>query len=108
MTQNEVEIFNQVIEEANAVLVTGLDAADPTKETKVYPIISVSVEAGSVAVGYPIGSMNFYAFEFVASTGIDTVKTAAENTSIYNLAGQKVSENYKGVVIKNGKKIVMK
>lgn len=45
----------------------------------------------------------------VETTGISTI--AAENTSnsaIYNLAGQKVANNYKGLVIKNGKKVVMK
>lgn len=42
-------------------------------------------------------------------TGIQTVKAAAvQNGAIYNLAGQKVSESYKGVVIKNGKKMVTK
>ena len=45
----------------------------------------------------------------VETTGISTI--AAENTSnsaIYNLAGQKVANNYKGLVIKNGKKFVNK
>lgn len=45
----------------------------------------------------------------VENTGISTI--AAENTSnsaIYNLAGQKVSNDFKGLVIKNGKKVVMK
>ncbi len=45
----------------------------------------------------------------VETTGISTI--AAENTSnsaIFNLAGQKVSNDFKGLVIKNGKKVVMK
>jgi hypothetical protein len=43
------------------------------------------------------------------ATGIQTVKAAeATNGAVYNLAGQKVSESYKGVVIKNGKKMVNK
>lgn len=42
-------------------------------------------------------------------TGISSVKAAAEfNGAIYNIAGQKVSASYKGLVIKNGKKIVQK
>ncbi len=42
-------------------------------------------------------------------TGIETVKAAQDsNAPIYNLAGQKVNNDYKGVVIKNGKKFVMK
>ncbi|MBR1506095.1 MAG: hypothetical protein IJ614_08315 [Prevotella sp.] len=43
------------------------------------------------------------------TTGISTVKAAQANDAvIYNLAGQKVTESYKGVVIKNGKKVVIK
>lgn len=40
--------------------------------------------------------------------GIQTVKAATTTTAgaMYNLAGQKVAEGYKGVVIQNGKKIV--
>ena len=44
-----------------------------------------------------------------ATTGIQTVKAEnAANAVIYNLAGQKVSENYKGVVIMNGRKVMVK
>ena len=43
------------------------------------------------------------------STGINNVNVAENaNGAIYNLAGQKVANNYKGLVIKNGKKVVMK
>lgn len=43
-------------------------------------------------------------------TGIETVKTAAKVNDgvIYNLAGQKVGKSFKGLVIKNGKKFVVK
>ena len=37
---------------------------------------------------------------------IKSVKAAKEDGAIYNLAGQKVSASYKGVVIKNGKKYI--
>ena len=46
-----------------------------------------------------------------AATGIQTVETVTvkpANNFIYNLAGQRVDENYKGVVIKNGRKYVQK
>ncbi|MBR2115183.1 MAG: chitobiase/beta-hexosaminidase C-terminal domain-containing protein [Prevotella sp.] len=39
-------------------------------------------------------------------TGISTVKANVENSAIYNLAGQKVANDYKGLVIKNGKKMI--
>ena len=40
--------------------------------------------------------------------GINTVSAEQTkcNNAIYNLAGQKVSAQYKGVVIKNGKKVI--
>ena len=42
-------------------------------------------------------------------TGIAAVKTVqAENAAIYNLAGQRVDANYKGVVVVNGQKVVIK
>ena len=46
----------------------------------------------------------------VKTTGITTITAneAAKNAPAYNLAGQKVSESYKGVVIKDGKKFVQK
>lgn len=71
LTQDGVELFNQVIQESDAIKVKGMDSSDPEKETNVYPIISVPVAAGTVAITYPTNSLNFYAFEFVAG-GEDT------------------------------------
>ena len=43
------------------------------------------------------------------TTGVKEIATApAKTDAIYNLAGQKVDANYKGIVIKNGKKILVK
>jgi len=43
------------------------------------------------------------------ATGIAPVKTVkAQSSAIYNLAGQRVDANYKGVVIVNGKKMIQK
>ena len=43
------------------------------------------------------------------ASGINNVNVAENaNGAIFNLAGQKVANNYKGLVIKNGKKVVMK
>lgn len=44
-----------------------------------------------------------------SSTGISNITTsAADNAPAYNLAGQKVNGSYKGIVIKNGKKMIKK
>ena len=114
LTQNETELYNQVVLESSKVLVKGLDSKEPEKETNVYPVIEVDVTEGTLAIAYPTNSLNFYGFQFVPTgsepiTGIQTVKAddAATGAS-YNLAGQKVGESYKGVVIKNGKKVVIK
>ena len=58
-----------------------------------------------------VGTIKIYKVELyeVAGTGINNVNAAkAENAVRYNLAGQKVSNDYKGVVIENGKKVVVK
>lgn len=50
----------------------------------------------------------FYLF-VEATTGISGIDAAsADRTEMYNLNGQRVDRGYKGVVIKNGKKIVRK
>lgn len=111
LTQNGTELYNAVILESTAIEVPGLDANDSEKKTKVYPYVVVSVSAGNVDITYPVGSLNFYAFEFMAAggtNGINAVKAEAQNAVAYNLAGQKVSAQYKGVVVKNGKKVVLK
>ena len=46
---------------------------------------------------------------FDAASAINSVKKAAKaDGAIYNVAGQKVSASYKGLVIKNGKKYIQK
>lgn len=45
----------------------------------------------------------------VGTEGITTVNAANEqNGAIYNIAGQKVNEGYKGLIIKNGQKVIKK
>lgn len=49
-------------------------------------------------------------FNHGGSTGIATVKTVnnAANAVVYNLAGQKVGADFKGIVVKNGVKMIQK
>ena len=42
----------------------------------------------------------------VDKTGISTVKNEVAKSAIFNLAGQKVNGNFKGIIVKNGKKIL--
>lgn len=53
--------------------------------------------------------MDVFGFKYTLGTptGITSLNAAsAKASATYNLAGQQVSDSYKGVVIKNGKKYV--
>jgi hypothetical protein len=41
-------------------------------------------------------------------TGIETLAAEDRQTDSYSLSGQKVGANYRGIVIKNGRKILKK
>jgi hypothetical protein len=105
LTQNDAELYNKVVRDEDLIEVPGDDGTT----FKVYPVVSVNVKAGTVSVTYPTGSINFYAFTFVPTkTGIRNVteSVASKSGITYNLAGQRVAPNYKGVVIRDGKKFV--
>ena len=111
LTQNDTELANKVLLESEAVSVNMMvDGVEVAK--KVYPAVSVAVKAGDVVITYPVGSINFYGFEFVASgtSGISNIQAseAANEGATFNLLGQKVASNAKGLVIKNGKKFINK
>lgn len=101
LTQNETELANKIVSESEAGKVTIGE-----KENNVYPIITVEAKKGDVAITYPVGSMNFYAFELVNAAGVSTILTPKADGKTFNLAGVQVSENAKGLKIKNGKKYV--
>ncbi len=106
LKQNDAELINKVIKEDEAsdyvtVQIEGVDK-------KVFPVVSAAVVAGTVAITYPVGALNFYAFELVTATGIQTVKATVLNDAQFNLAGQRVAADSKGLVVKNGKKVVKK
>ena len=66
------------------------------------------VGAGKAYLNVPEGAAKGF-ITFDDATGIELVNTANEVAApVYNLQGQRVSEGYKGVVIVNGKKIMMK
>ena len=61
----------------------------------------------------PANNANFLSFVFGdeeqgETDGIKAVSTKVENGVRYNLAGQKVGADYKGIVIVNGKKVIIK
>lgn len=99
-------------------------------ENKFYGNVTFNVKAGSSYKFYCDGSkLGFYGFNYKygdkvepvtevsitdLSTGIDNVNVSEKkvvfdpNAPIYNLAGQRVGNDYKGVVIQNGRKYIKK
>lgn len=101
--------------------------ATSTDKTAVYGLATVNGQDGfyKAPVGKTIpatcayieiantgNSAKFYSLgdHSGSTTGITSVKNeaAGNNAPMYNLAGQLVDKGYKGIVIKNGKKIVLK
>ena len=70
--------------------------------------LSLFFDFGGCEAGTKVKISNIV-FTENASDAINTVAVKAVNNGImYNLAGQRVGENYKGVVIMNGKKMIKK
>lgn len=68
-------------------------------------------KANHAYLAVPVTTSNgINAFFFDNATGIEAVSTNGDyiNGPAYNLSGQRVNKNYKGVVIVNGKKILKK
>lgn len=72
--------------------------------------VTFNVEAGKSYYCFNHSSQaGFWGYEFTpaGSDGISNVKAEQNtNAAIYNLAGQKVSKDYKGVKVQNGKKFM--
>ena len=103
-----------------------------SSEEKVYGYVTFNVVAGESYTVFCTGSkLGFYGFIFSETsatidpatcaavkaeidaaaggeTAISAVKATAEDGVAYNLAGQKVDESFKGIIIKNGKKMIQK
>lgn len=100
----------------NVPVTTTKDGTNPTKTIMcINGATSVTFTYGGAQVNFVVDvdySSTSYdpSLDPSSGTGISNVKKAAETTDgvIYNLAGQKVNENYKGVVIKDGKKLIQK
>lgn len=100
--------FTTVDSEGNAVEL----ACGGKLDTKLTGGLSTfAVAKGKKYAVYCTGSkLGFYGFKYETTTsGISNleVENAADNAT-YNVAGQKVSENTKGLVIKSGKKFINK
>lgn len=74
--------------------------------------VNFSVEAGKTYYMFnPKSQLGFYGYTFTSgSTGINDLTVAQKDVDapVYNLAGQRVSGNAKGLLIQNGKKFIRK
>ena len=55
-------------------------------------------------LSYAGQTMKLVEKDFGGTAGINTLKTVKQQSTRYNLSGQQVDENYKGVIIENGQK----
>lgn len=79
-------------------------------DIKVGDVVVVYGKLKKFKTTYELDLNNILISQNGTTTGITNITTdeAAKNAPVYNLAGQKVTKAYKGVVIKNGKKMIQK
>ena len=81
---------------------------------KVGSNVSIKAFRGYITIPSSSPAPSFLNIDFVdggmgGTTGISGVKSTNANDGVmYNLQGQRVGEGHKGLVIKNGKKVMMK
>lgn len=84
--------------------------ADQKVTQKLYGTVNFEVVANKEYYVFCAGSkLGFYGYQFTpdSATGISSITSSSvKSVATYNLAGQQVSDSYKGIVIKNGKKYV--
>ena len=80
------------------------------EDIKVGDVVVIYGKLKKYGTTYELDSNNILISLNGKTTGITniTADEAAKNAPAYNLAGQKVTKAYKGVVIKNGKKMIQK
>lgn len=87
--------------------VNGVTAFYPVKEASAIPAKRCYLEVKGTSAKAAFFSLGT---NFGETTGISSVENKVEKADapVYNLAGQLVGKDYKGLVIKNGKKFVIK
>ncbi len=101
---------------ANKLIGTG--SAAKTATGSEYAVIAGEQNMGLVAAGVDIPANKAYlsglgsaklALSFGETTAIKSVDAStADNDATFNLAGQRVAKGYKGIVVKGGKKYIVK
>lgn len=101
-TENELQVYGGLSFESQKF--TSVD------DIKVGDVVVVYGKLKKFNTTYELDKNNILISLNGKTTGITniTADEAAKNAPVYNLAGQKVTKAYKGVVIKNGKKMIQK
>ena len=101
-TGNELQVYGGLSFESQKF--TSVD------DIKVGDVVVVYGKLTKYKTTYELDKNNILISLNGKTTGITNITTdeAAKNAPVYNLAGQKVTKAYKGVVIKNGKKMIQK
>ena len=88
------------------------EAIIPADGAKSNGTVTFNVAANGTYYVFAAGTkMGFFGFKYTVADGINNIATETEanaNAPIYNLAGEEVSKDFKGVCIQNGKKFINK
>lgn len=103
-------VFFDNWDESNNVDNQKLEMTSEKEGTKVFKFYNWSGVSKKVVLNVKKAFLRSVTITSVTAAGIKNVQTIEvnENAPIYNLAGQHVSKDYKGVVIQNGKKFIKK
>lgn len=107
LTQNNATLVYKMLSESDGV-------ADADSERTYFPVISTAVEAGTVTITWPTNGINIYGFKYVpdeTNTGVVSAvisEPTLQNGAVYDLQGRRLSDDAKGLVIINGKKVLRK
>ena len=106
LATSEITLTNDGVEGTTVSLDESYQVAEKLTGTAKF-----NVSANETYYVFCNGSkLGFFGYVFTpgTETAIKNVDAAPENGEAYNLAGQKVSKNFKGIMIQNGKKVVIK
>ena len=90
---------------------TELAAAEVEKFGAAYPYVHLNSVKTPWGLPEGVESIKVQKFNFIEKGGteaVDAINGVKAADAIYNVFGQKVDENYRGIVIKNGKKFINK
>lgn len=107
---------NSVVTFTHTYTSTDYETIEELPDAKIYPIFDAEVKEGQAYLLWPENQVTLCGFEFVPEgnepgmSGVENVISNVvefdENAPEFDLLGRPVNDNYKGVVIKGGKKFI--